>query len=182
LPISGRLIILTLSIWAFRHPGAGRWRVHAQCDDIPWTREVFTCKVKGIDGYLYEPCWINPRDAAKRDIKNGDIEKVYNERGIVLCGALVWERIMPGAIPIDHGARVDYIIPGQVDRGGAINSIAPEGLVSKHCGGQATSGFLAEVEKVTLDQMLKWRDCFPEAFNREYDPASGLHFNAWVEN
>jgi len=25
----------------------GRWRVHAQCDDITWTREAPTCKVKG---------------------------------------------------------------------------------------------------------------------------------------
>ncbi len=29
----------------------GRWRVHAQCDDITWTREAPTCKVKGFDGY-----------------------------------------------------------------------------------------------------------------------------------
>ena len=38
----------------------GRWRTHAQCDDIPWTREALTCKVKGFDGYMYEPCWMNP--------------------------------------------------------------------------------------------------------------------------
>ena len=25
----------------------GRWRVHAQADDIPWSREVVTCKVMG---------------------------------------------------------------------------------------------------------------------------------------
>ena len=66
----------------------GRWRVHAQCDDISWTREVPTCKVKGWDGYLYEPVWIHPVDAAKRGIKDGDIVKIYNERGIVLGGAL----------------------------------------------------------------------------------------------
>ncbi len=34
----------------------GRWRTHAQCDDITWTREALTCKVKGWDGYMYEPC------------------------------------------------------------------------------------------------------------------------------
>jgi len=27
----------------------------------------------------------------------------------------------------------------------------------------------------------KWKKQYPEAFEREYDPASGLHFNAWVE-
>jgi trimethylamine-N-oxide reductase (cytochrome c) len=159
----------------------GRWRVHAQCDDISWTRECFTCKIKGWDGYMYEPVWMHPSDAEKRGIKDGDIVKVFNERGAVLGGARVWERIMPGVISIDHGARVDPIISGKLDRGGAINTIAPEGLVSKHAGGQATSGFLSEVEKVTVAQMKEWNKLYPDAFAREYDPASGLRFNAWVE-
>ena len=34
------------------------------------------------------PCWIHPVDAEKRGIKDGDIVKVFNERGGVLCGAL----------------------------------------------------------------------------------------------
>ena len=76
----------------------GRWRTHAQNDDITWTREIPTCKVKGWDGYMYEPVWIHPQDAATRGIKSGDIVKLFNERGIVLGGAMVWERIMPGAV------------------------------------------------------------------------------------
>ena len=159
----------------------GRWRVHAQCDDIPWTREALTGKVKGFDGYLYEPCWMHPSDAEARGIKDGDIVRVFNERGGVLCGALVWERIMPGVISIDHGARADFISSSRLDRGGAINTIAPEGLVSKHAAGQATSGFLAEVERVGMAMMDEWKTKYPEAFSREYDPASGLRFNAWVE-
>jgi anaerobic selenocysteine-containing dehydrogenase len=159
----------------------GRWRVHAQCDDIPWTKEAVTGKIKGWDGYQYEPCWMNPKDAETRCIRSGDIVKVFNERGAVLCGALVWERVMPGAISIDHGARTDFIIPQKLDRGGAINTIAPEGLSSKHAAGQATSGYLAQVEKVSMAQMEAWKRDYPEAFAREYDPASGLRFNAWVE-
>ena len=95
----------------------GRWRVHAQADDIPWSKEAVTGKVRGFDGYLYEPCWIHPSTAAERGIADGDIVRVYNERGSVLCGALVWERIMPGVLSIDHGARTDYIIPERLDRG-----------------------------------------------------------------
>ena len=60
------------------HP---RWRMHAQCDDISWVREVPTCKVTGPDGYKYEPVWIHPEDAAKRGIRSGDIVKVFNELG-----------------------------------------------------------------------------------------------------
>jgi len=159
----------------------GRWRVHSQCDDISWTREALTCKVKGWDGYLYEPIWINPKDAEKRKIKFGDIVKIFNEKGAVLCGAMVWERIMPGAVYVDHGARTDFIIPGKLDRGGAINLISPTGLTSKRSGGQATSGYLVEVEKVSLEQMEEWRKLYPDAWEREYQPASGLRFNAWVD-
>ena len=159
----------------------GRWRVHSQADDISWSREVVTCKVRGWDGYMYEPVWIHPSDAEKRGIKMGDIVMVHNERGIVLCGARVWERVMPGVAYVDHGARHDPIIPGKVDRGGAINTISGEGITSKRCVGQATSGYLVEVSLCTGDIMDKWKREYPEAFEREYDPASGLRFDAWVE-
>jgi trimethylamine-N-oxide reductase (cytochrome c) len=159
----------------------GRWRTHAQCDDITWTREVGTCKVQGWDGYKYEPLWMNPQDAEKRGIKDGDIVKAYNERGIVLAGARVWERIMPGAVYVDHGARVDWIDPGKLDRGGAINLITPRSTTSKNCVGQATSGFLVDVQKVSMAQMEEWKKQYPEAFSREYDPDAGLRFDAWVE-
>ena len=159
----------------------GRWRTHAQGDDITWTRETPTCKVLGSDGYRYEPVWINPSDAAKRGIKDGDIVKVFNERGVVLVGARVWERIMPGVVYVDHGARHDPIVPGKVDRGGAINTIAPNGLTSKNACGQATSGYLVDVQKVKGEEWDEWRRDYPEAFAREYDQAAGLRFNAWVE-
>jgi len=159
----------------------GRWRVHAQCDDITWTREIPTCKVKGWDGYLYEPLWINPQDAVKRGIQEGDIVQVYNERGIVLCGARVWERIMPGVVYVDHGARVDAVVPETVDRGGAINLISPYNITSMNAAGMATSGYLVEVARVSMEQMEKWRQRYPESFTREYDSAAGLCFNAWIE-
>jgi anaerobic selenocysteine-containing dehydrogenase len=158
----------------------GRWRVHSQCDDISWTREAPTCKVKAWDGYWYEPCWINPVDAQARGITDNDIVKVYNERGIVLAGARVWERIRPGVVYMDHGARVDAILPGKVDRGGAINLIAPIGITSKNCVGQATSGYLVQVQKIAFKEMAKWRNEYPESFERKYNPASGLCFNSWI--
>jgi anaerobic selenocysteine-containing dehydrogenase len=158
----------------------GRWRVHSQADDIPWSREVITCKVRGWDGYLYEPCWIHPSEAEKRAIRTGDIVMVSNERGAVLCGARVWERVMPGVAYVDHGARHDPIIPGKLDRGGAINTISGDWITSKRCVGQATSGYLVEVSKVTTTMMDQWRRDYPDAFARPYDPASGLRFDAWV--
>jgi molybdopterin guanine dinucleotide-containing S/N-oxide reductase-like protein len=163
------------------HP---RWRTHGQSDDISWTREIPTCKIKGFDGYMYEPIWINPTDAARRGIQSGDIVKLYNERGTVLGGAIVWERIMPGVVYQDHGARADMITAGPdeyIDRGGANNLISPENGTSQNCRGQATSGYLVEVGRVSMEQMEKWKKRYPAAFERDYDPASGLRFNAWVE-
>jgi trimethylamine-N-oxide reductase (cytochrome c) len=157
------------------HP---RWRVHAQCDEISWTREAPTCKVMGPDGYNYEPLWIHPSDAAARDIKMGDIIQVFNERGIVLGGAYVTERIMPGVVYMDHGARYDPIVPGRIDRGGAINTITPHNITSKNATGMVVSAFLVEVKSAKMDELRKK---YPEAFRRSYDPAAGLRFTAWVE-
>jgi anaerobic selenocysteine-containing dehydrogenase len=160
----------------------GRWRMHAQCDDISWTREVPTCKVKGYDGYMYEPVWLHPEDAKERGIRNGDIVKIFNELGIVLGGAYVTERIRSGVISMDHGARVDFIKPGEIDRGGAINTISPDKIISKNCPGMATSSYLVQVKKLSMKEMEQWRKEYPEAFERQYDPHSGLLFNGWVES
>ena len=43
----------------------------------------------GKDGYAYEPVWINPVDAEKLGIVDGDIVEVFNERGTVLGGAYI---------------------------------------------------------------------------------------------
>jgi molybdopterin guanine dinucleotide-containing S/N-oxide reductase-like protein len=162
------------------HP---KWRTHAQNDDISWQREIRTCKVKGWDGYMYEPIWINPQDAETRGIKEGDIVRLFNERGSVLGGALVWDRIMPGVVSQDHGARLDMIVAGPdeyIDRGGANNLISPENGTSQNCWGMATSGYLVNIDKVTMAQMEAWREKYPEAFAREYDPVSGLRSDAWI--
>jgi predicted molibdopterin-dependent oxidoreductase YjgC len=143
---------------------------------MKWLREIETCKIIGPDGYAYQTMWINPQDAEKRGIVHGDVVKVYNERGGLLAGAYVTERIMPGAVYVDHGARYDPIVPGELDRGGTINTIVPHNTTSRNVAGMAVSGFLAEVEPVNLDEL---RQKYPEAFERPYDPAAGLCLNTW---
>ncbi len=103
----------------------------------------------------------------------GDIVKVFNERGGVLVGAYVTERIMPGVIYVDHGARYDPIVPGELDRGGAINTITPRNTISKNATGMVSGGFLVDVEPVDLDEL---RRQYPEAFSQPYHKSTGL---AW---
>ena len=158
----------------------GRWRMHAQLDDVTWNREIETMKIRGKDGYQYEPVWLHPSEALKRGIEHGDIVKVFNERGIVLCGAYVTERIVTKTCYIDHGARLDPIIPGELDRGGAINTITPASLTSKNSTGMAVSGFLVEAEKVTDSEMEEWKRLHPEAFSRRLDPAAGVCLDGWL--
>ena len=156
------------------HP---RWRIHANYDDCVWIREVETCKVIGKDGYAYEPIWVNPVDAEKYDIKSGDIIAVYNERGTVLGGAYVTERIMPGAVYQDHGAETDPIVPGYggIDRGGANNLIAPSNTSSKNAAGEVTGGYLVGLKKIDIDALMAE---YPEAFKKDhYTVESGT--NVW---
>jgi len=157
------------------HP---RWRFHAQGDDITWLREIPTCKIRGSDGYLYEPVWIHPVDAAKRGIKHGDVVKVYNERGTVLGAAYITERIKPGSVLMHHGARVDLIsINPLIDRGGAIDLIVPPKTTSKNTVGMVCSGILVEVEKADISELM---EKYPEAFKRRLHPDVGLYYETWV--
>ena len=157
------------------HP---RWRVHANYDDCPWTREIETCKVIGPDGYAYEPVWINPIDAEKLGIKDGDVVDLFNERGTVMGGAYVTERIMPGAVYQDHGAHLDTIVPGigGIDRGGANNLICPSATSSTNAAGEVTGGFLVGVRKSDLEGL---KAKYPEKFAmKHYTPETGL---CWMD-
>ncbi len=157
------------------HP---RWRIHANMDDISWLREIPTCKVTGPDGYKYEPLWINPADAKGLGLESGDIAKLYNDRGWVLGGVIVTERIRPGVVYQDHGAQLDPIEAGVSDRGGANNLIAPTKTTSQNAPGEVTSGFLVGVEKVDVFQLAEQ---YPEAFGRPYDPHNGVKMHNWIQ-
>jgi trimethylamine-N-oxide reductase (cytochrome c) len=137
-------------------------------------------KVRGKDGYQYEPLWLHTSEAKKRGIEHRDIVKVYNERGVVLCGAYVTERLIPGTCYVDHGSRYDPILPGVLDRGGAINLITPTSMTSKNATGMAVSGFLVEVEKVADEEMEGWKRDYPEAFARKIDPDAGVCLDGWL--
>ncbi|MDP7547266.1 MAG: molybdopterin-dependent oxidoreductase [Alphaproteobacteria bacterium] len=139
------------------HP---RFRFHVQGDDIDWIREI--AKVRGPDDYLYEPCWIHPTDAEGRGISDGDIIMVHNERGAVLLGAVVTERIIPGALSIDHGAKMDFAMLNNtpIDRGGCINLISPSPSEKYGAGEEIAipemnvSGFLAQVVKIDVADIV----------------------------
>ncbi len=158
----------------------GRWRFHANLDDITWNREVPEMKLRAKDGYQYEPAWMNTLTATERGLQHGDIVKVYNERGIVLCAAYVTERVIPGVVYVDHGSRFDPIDAEGLDRGGAINLITPHAITSEHVTGMVVSGFLVDVQKVTDAEMDAWKREYPDSFAREVDEACGVCLGGWL--
>ncbi len=155
------------------------WKHHSMFSDVPWTREIE--KVIGWDGYAYSPVWISPADAEARGIKDGDIVKVFNDRGAVLGGAVITQKIIPGALRFEKAGGGHHIIPGELHRGGNPNCINAKSGFSKNVYGLAPTHFLAQVEKVTGAEMQEWRENYPEAFEREYDPAYGPFSTGWVD-
>ncbi|MDP7452735.1 MAG: molybdopterin-dependent oxidoreductase [Arenicellales bacterium] len=102
-----------------------------------------------IDGYYYWIVRINPQDAQERGIKHHDLVKVHNDRGAVLCAAMLTERLAKGvALSFESSANYDPIgEPGfAVDRGGCINLLTPKRSQIKQAHAMAASCCLVEVE------------------------------------
>ncbi|NIY83947.1 trimethylamine-N-oxide reductase TorA [Vibrio hepatarius] len=51
-----------------------------------------------------EPVYINPLDAKEKGIKDGDLVRVYNDRGQLLAGAVLTDSYPRGVIRIEEGA------------------------------------------------------------------------------
>jgi len=102
-------------------------RAHTQFEKVPWLREL-----------LPQAITMNTVDAQARDINNGDMVKVFNDRGEIILPAEVTERIMPGVVNIPQGA---WHAPDEkgVDRGGCSNVLtldkrSPGGAVCHNTG------------------------------------------------
>lgn len=69
--------------------------------------------------------WINPMDAEARSIKNGDLIRIFNDRGEVRISAKVTPRMMPGVVALGEGAW--YAPDGQkIDHSGSINVLTTQ--------------------------------------------------------
>ena len=89
-------------------------RNHTQFDNIPWLKELYP-----------QTILINTVDAEVRGIKNGDMVRIFNDRGIMIIPAEVTERIMPGVADIPQGAWYNPDGNG-VDRGGCANILTKD--------------------------------------------------------
>jgi anaerobic dimethyl sulfoxide reductase subunit A len=86
-------------------------RTHSTLERVPWLQELES-----------QGTWINPVDAAPRNISDGDRIEVFNDRGRIRTTAKVTERIMPGVVNVCQGAWYAPDADG-VDVGGCANTL-----------------------------------------------------------
>lgn len=127
-----------------------------------------------------EPVFISPQDAKARGIQNGDIVRVFNDRGQVLAGAVVSDLYTEGVARIHEGAWYDPT------KGGEINSLCKYGnpnVLTLDIGtsqlAQATSAHttLVEIEKYTgqVDNVNAFDGPIEMVAQCEYVPASQVN-------
>jgi biotin/methionine sulfoxide reductase len=79
-------------------------RLHSQLDFGATSQ---ASKIKGR-----EPVRIHPQDAARRGIRDGNVVRLYNDRGACLAAAVLSEELLPGVVQLSTGAWYDPEDPG----------------------------------------------------------------------
>jgi anaerobic dimethyl sulfoxide reductase subunit A len=112
------------------HP---RLRVHSQFHDVPWLTELEA-----------QAAVISASDARTRGISDGDLVRVFNDRGETVVAATVTERIMPGVVDIPEGA---WYSPDEhgIDRAGSANVLTRD--EASPAGAFASNTCLVQVQK-----------------------------------
>lgn len=82
-------------------------RLHGQLDGGATSQKS---KVQGR-----EPIRIHPADAAARGLADGDVARVFNDRGACLAGVVIDDRLRPRVVQLSTGAWFDPLDPSDPD-------------------------------------------------------------------
>ncbi|MGD8171740.1 molybdopterin guanine dinucleotide-containing S/N-oxide reductase [Vibrio sp. TRT 21S02] len=94
-----------------------------------------------------EPIWIHPEDAKARGIKSGDLVRAFNQRGQVLVGAEVTDRIKQGSVCIHEGGWPDLDKATGLCKNGGANVLTLDIPTSRLANGCAANSALVRIEK-----------------------------------
>jgi biotin/methionine sulfoxide reductase len=115
-------------------------RLHSQLDMLGESKKS---KIKDR-----EPARMNPFDAAKRGLQNGDVLKIYNRRGACLAGLIISDDIREGVIQLSTGAWYDAPAgEGSLEIHGNPNVLTHDLGTSSLSWGPSAQSALVEVEK-----------------------------------
>jgi biotin/methionine sulfoxide reductase len=117
-------------------------RLHSQMDPGPVSQKA---KVAGREAIR-----LNPADAASRNIKHGDLVRVFNDRGACLAGAVLDDGVMPQVAVMATGAWFDPAeAAGAPERHGNPNVLTLDTGTSRLTQGPSALSALVEVERWT---------------------------------
>ncbi|GFM64718.1 dimethylsulfoxide reductase [Pseudomonas cichorii] len=126
-----------------------RTRLHSQYDHGAYSR---ASKIRER-----EPLTLNRSDAQARGISEGDVVKVFNERGAFLAGVIVSDDIRPGVVQIATGAWFDPLVHGQK---GSLEKHGNPNMITLDVGASSLSqGCSAQTASV---EVVKWDQALPE--------------------
>jgi biotin/methionine sulfoxide reductase len=117
-------------------------RLHSQYDFGHASRSA---KIAGR-----EPIRLHPDDAAARGIADGDVVRVFNDRGATLAAAVLTDRVRPGVVVLPTGAWYDPLDPaepGSLDVHGNPNVVTRDVGTSTLAQGTSAHSCLVEVER-----------------------------------
>ena len=117
-------------------------RLHSQLDHSPGSRAA---KIKER-----EPLRIHPDDAHSRRIADGDIVRVFNERGALLAAAVLDSGLRRGVAQIATGAWYDPLTPGEadsLDKHGNPNVVTSDKATSQLAQAPSAQTALVEIER-----------------------------------
>lgn len=119
-------------------------RLHSQMCESEEYRATYTVQER-------EPVYIGPQDAKQRGIKDGDLVRVYNDRGQLLAGARISENFPPGVIRIHEGAWYGPLNEkvGALDTYGDPNTLTLDIGTSELAQACSANTVVVEVEKYT---------------------------------
>ena len=144
-----------------------RTRLHSQLDVGAYSQ---ASKVQGR-----EPIRIHPDDAAARGIADGDVVRVFNDRGSCLAGAVLSDDVRPGVVQLSTGAWYDPLDPADPDAlcvHGNPNVLTRDAGTSRLAQGCAGQHALVQVER--------WTGPLPPI--RAYDPPSTVERDVPTRN
>lgn len=117
-------------------------RLHSQLDVGKYSQDS---KVQGR-----EPVRIHPDDAARYGLTDGDVARIFNDRGSVLAGVVVSEHVRPKVIQLSTGAWYDPLDPTDPDSmcvHGNPNAVTLDRGSSKLAQGCVGQHTLVEIER-----------------------------------
>ncbi len=135
-------------------PGA-KYKLHVNTKHPAKRLHSQLCGTSLRDSYTVqgrEPCLMNPADAAARGIAEGDVVRVFNDRGQMLAGAKFSADVMAGMVVVNEGGWYDPLEPGKpgtLCRYGYVNVLTRDIGTSRLAQATSAATIAAEVEKFT---------------------------------